>query len=328
MQQKPVKKSHYTKSEDPKRLNDYVVDLDRDMFNFYTYMVNFPTVYRQASTPTLTSDGIALWDNTSTSKFYWICRINGVQKTLDFAASSSGGVNHAALSNLDYASAGHTGFQPAVSSGNLVGSTPLSVAGGNNAVLGGGAIVSIAQADTSTNGYVTNSDWGLFYNKADYIFGANAFSGTGNFVTTGTLSGNSIVSTTLTTNVISGNTAKITEVDVSGILSGNIVYANTVNVNGQVYGKGYHYKYRYIWATSANYTIIPEDDIIAFQGTTTCNIVSIIGKSVYIKNLSTGNVLVNGGGGAEYIDGEDTQTLYPNEGIHIMNYAAHQWAVV
>ena len=48
--------------------------------------------------------------------------------------------------------------------------------------------ISIPAAAASVNGYLTSTDWTTFNNKGDasYSFGANNFSGTGNFTTTGT----------------------------------------------------------------------------------------------------------------------------------------------
>jgi hypothetical protein len=70
--QKPVKKSHYPGLEDKQKINGYIVDLDRDVFNLQTYMVNFPKIYTQASAPTIPTDSIALWDDTSSGHRYWV----------------------------------------------------------------------------------------------------------------------------------------------------------------------------------------------------------------------------------------------------------------
>ncbi len=167
--QKPVKKSHFEGIKELDKINNYLVDADRDMFNFYQYFINFPKVYTQATQPTIPTDSIALWDNTTTGHRYWIWSKGGTQNTLDFAAAGGAGVDHSVLTNLTYATAGHTGFEPTVSKGNLVGSSPISVAGGNGAVIGGGANVSIAQATTAQAGYLSPSDWSTFNNKLDRL---------------------------------------------------------------------------------------------------------------------------------------------------------------
>ena len=143
--QKPVKKSHYPGLEDKQKINGYIVDLDRDVFNLQTYMVNFPKIYTQASAPTIPTDSIALWDDTSSGHRYWVWSKGGTQSVLDFAAASSGGItNHSLLSALDYASAGHTGFEPTVTKGNLFSTAPVVLTGSpGGALIGGGANISL-----------------------------------------------------------------------------------------------------------------------------------------------------------------------------------------
>jgi hypothetical protein len=223
MPQKPSKKSHYDRQS---KEEQYVVDADRDLFNLVEYVKNFPKVYSQDALPTIPSDSIALWNDTVHSKFYWVVNIDGVQKTLDFAASSSGNSNHSALANLEYIHAGHTGFEPTVSKGDLVGGSPISVAGGVGSVMGGGAYVSIAQATTSQGGYVSATDWGLFTAKADYLFGTNNFVGAGN-ISANLLAGNTVNSITY----ISINSSGITQT-IPYSPDGLVTTANLVFVNG------------------------------------------------------------------------------------------------
>jgi len=61
----------------------------------------------------------------------------------------TGSSNHAALVNLAYADAGHTGFEPTVTKGNLTaGSTKITIGGtGTGAVIGAGASVDVNQAN-------------------------------------------------------------------------------------------------------------------------------------------------------------------------------------
>lgn len=58
-----------------------------------------------------------------------------------------GGVSdHASLTNRDYASAGHTGFEPTVTKGNLTGTTNrITVTGGTGAVIGSGTSLTLPQ---------------------------------------------------------------------------------------------------------------------------------------------------------------------------------------
>jgi hypothetical protein len=144
------------------------------------------------------------------------------------------GGDHSSLSNLTYATAGHTGFEPTVTKGNLTAnsnkiaiggtgtgavigtgvsvdineanltlgnmggkgnltettSNVLTITGGTGAVIGSGATVKVATSDTATSGILTSTDWNTFNNKADYSFGANDFSGTGDFITTSTATAN------------------------------------------------------------------------------------------------------------------------------------------
>jgi len=59
---------------------------------------------------------------------------------------------HSALTGLDYASAGHTGFEPTVTKGNLTVGAGLTVSGGTGAVIGAGASVGVA-----SNWFLTTS---------------------------------------------------------------------------------------------------------------------------------------------------------------------------
>jgi hypothetical protein len=58
--------------------------------------------------------------------------------------------------------------------------------------------LSMTQATDSTDGYLDFLDWNTFNDKADYLFGANDFSGTGNFTTSGGVTANTLTGTVLT----------------------------------------------------------------------------------------------------------------------------------
>ena len=330
MGQKPVKKSHFEGIKELDKINNYLVDADRDMFNFYQYFINFPKVYIQATQPSIPKDSIALWDNTTTGHRFWLWNTGGTQNALDFAAAGGAGVDHSLLSNLTFALSGHSGFQAELSTGNLTGASPISVGGGDGAIIGGGANVSIAQANTSQSGYISATDWGIFNAKADYIFGDNAFSGTGNFTTTGTLSGNIV--TVNSANVIALVVTNISANSVTAdTLSGNNLYSGGVyggTIQGYIDSKGHQGTVTTVAASSANYSVIQGNETVVFLGSTTCNLLGSLGYGyhIYIKNVSTGNVLVKPAG-SDTIDGSTAQTLYSYEGVHLTDYLFN-WVVV
>ena len=128
------------------------------------------------------SGNVATMSKDSSNNLTFYDTVTGLKTLAQLVAGS----NHAALSNLDYASAGHTGFEPTVTKGNLTEFTSnvFTITGGTGAIIGSGVKISVATSDTSTNGILTSTNWNTFNNKADYSFGANNFSGTGNFITT------------------------------------------------------------------------------------------------------------------------------------------------
>ena len=83
--QKPVKKSHYPGGVDDKeKVSDYLVSVDRDLFNVCQYLINTPSMHRQAATPVLPSDTVAYWLNTANAIFL-IVNINGIQKQVSLS---------------------------------------------------------------------------------------------------------------------------------------------------------------------------------------------------------------------------------------------------
>jgi hypothetical protein len=71
----------------------------------------------------------------------------------------SGTSDHALLTNLDYASAGHTGFVPSTRS---ISTTPPLVGGGD---LSSNRTISIPQVTGSVDGYLSATDWTTFNSK-------------------------------------------------------------------------------------------------------------------------------------------------------------------
>lgn len=75
--------------------------------------------------------------------------------------------NHSALNQLDYASAGHTGFEPTVSKGNLteLTSSILTITSGANAVIGSGTTIEVQLSDSTHAGYLSSANWTTFNSK-------------------------------------------------------------------------------------------------------------------------------------------------------------------
>jgi len=71
--------------------------------------------------------------------------------------TSVSGEDHSTLTNLDYASAGHTGFEPTVTKGDLTETTSnvLSITSGTNAIIGSGTTLEVQLASPS-NGDTTH----------------------------------------------------------------------------------------------------------------------------------------------------------------------------
>jgi len=65
-----------------------------------------------------------------------------------------------------YASTSTGVFEPSLTKGNLTASSPLTF-DNTRQVIGGTSEVSISQADTSTDGYLSSTDWNTFNNKLD-----------------------------------------------------------------------------------------------------------------------------------------------------------------
>jgi len=110
-------------------------------------------VYIDATT---TTKGIASFSNT------YFSVTNGAVSLI-----AGGGLNHSDLGNLDYASAGHTGFEPTVTKGNLTETTSsvLTIGSGTGAVIGSGTTIQVTVASSGTDGYLSGTDWDTFNSK-------------------------------------------------------------------------------------------------------------------------------------------------------------------
>jgi formylglycine-generating enzyme required for sulfatase activity len=71
------------------------------------------------------------------------------------------------------------GKEPTLTKGNLTEATSsvLTITGGAGAVIGTGTTIQVAQASTSTSGYLSNADWNTFNNKQSAL--TNPITGTG-----------------------------------------------------------------------------------------------------------------------------------------------------
>lgn len=91
--------------------------------------------------------------------------------------SQSGASTSGYLSSTDWNT--FNGKQDALTLGNLTETTSsiLSITGGTNAIIGSGLTIAVSQADTSTSGYLSSTDWNTFDGKADDSFTTIAVSG-------------------------------------------------------------------------------------------------------------------------------------------------------
>lgn len=85
MADKPKKSSNLTNAvfEDERSLKQYIVDLDRDVFNLFTYLDTFPRFFEQSSEPTIQRNTYGYWSNTATASLFALCNISGGQKKVE-----------------------------------------------------------------------------------------------------------------------------------------------------------------------------------------------------------------------------------------------------
>ena len=116
----------------------------------------------------------------------------GLTETGGTVTTNDSEINHNSLSNYDVAehrtindaSTGVTDLwsaskintdlgnkEPTLTKGNLTEATSsvLTISGGNNAVIGTGTTIQVTQANTTTNGYLSSTDWNTFNNKQDAL---------------------------------------------------------------------------------------------------------------------------------------------------------------
>jgi hypothetical protein len=136
---------------------------------------------------------------------------------------TSGVTDHDALNNLDYASAGHTGFEPTVTKGNLTEATSsvLTISSGTNAVIGSGTTIQVKEASAVQSGYLSLTDWSTFNGKQDAL-------GYTPVPNSRTINGNALTSNiTLDTSDIAATTDKNYVTDAQLTVIGNTSGTNT-----------------------------------------------------------------------------------------------------
>jgi hypothetical protein len=114
--------------------------------------------------------------------------------------------NHSTLTNLAYNVAGHTGFEPTVTKGNLSEATSsvLTITGGTNAVIGAGLTIQVKQATALQSGYLSSVDWSAFNSKQDSLSLGNITAGSTK-VTIGGAGTNAVIGTGVTVDVNQAN---------------------------------------------------------------------------------------------------------------------------
>ena len=105
-------------------------------------------------------------------------------------SAGGGTTDHSALSNLDYASAAHTGFQATVTSGVLGVTAPLNT-DNSRTVISGAVNISMTTSSATSDGYLNFTDWGVFNGKF-------------NTVTTGTINATTPVTVTASRSILGG----------------------------------------------------------------------------------------------------------------------------
>ncbi|MBU0897767.1 hypothetical protein KJ806_01405, partial [Patescibacteria group bacterium] len=103
-------------------------------------------------------------------------------------ATTTGITNHSLLSNLDYATSGHTGFEPTVTKGNLTEATSsiLTIIGGISSVIGAGVSIQVNQSSGFQSGYLLSTDWNTFNSKESALTFSGPLSRNANIVSIAT----------------------------------------------------------------------------------------------------------------------------------------------
>ncbi|MBU1783709.1 tail fiber domain-containing protein, partial [Patescibacteria group bacterium] len=159
----------------------------------------------------------------------------------------TGVTNHALLSNLSYASSGHTGFEPTVTKGNITEATSsiLTIIGGTSAIIGAGVSIQVKQSSSSQNGFLSSADWSTFNSKESALTFTGPLAKNANIISiaTSTASTNGFLTSAdwTTFNSKQNGSANLTSIASIATTTGNLIIANgtgwtglTVGANGKV----------------------------------------------------------------------------------------------
>jgi len=155
--------------------------------------------------------------------------------------------NHSELDELDYASAGHTGFEPTVTKGDLTTTAPLSSTA-TRKVIGGAQAISIPKAATAADGYLSKEDW-------------NTFNGKEPALTKGALTAVSPLSLSAACRVI--DAAAALSIDLSGYIAGTSGWIVPLYLLAFDSGTGYNA----VWPCASNPPAVNPDFAVNDNGT-------------------------------------------------------------
>jgi hypothetical protein len=155
---------------------------------------------------------------------------------------------HSALTNLAYADAAHTGFEPTVTKGNLTGTSPVTL-DQTRSVIGGAAVISLVN-NAGTPATITAFDTGALANTDTVIPTAKAvttaLSAKQNTLTTGNLTATAPCALDQTRTVIGGAAvvslvndaaAAVTEIDTGALQNVDTVVPTSKAVTTAIAGK-------------------------------------------------------------------------------------------
>jgi hypothetical protein len=136
-------------------------------FNSSDFNSTFDSRLATKTTDDLTEGSNNLYDKTVVLNSGTEIQVTGTYPNFTINSTATGVTDHSLLTSLDYASAGHTGFEPTLTKGNLIETTSsiLVITNGANSVIGTGTTIKVNQATSSTDGYLSSSDWNTFNNK-------------------------------------------------------------------------------------------------------------------------------------------------------------------
>lgn len=200
--------------------------------------------------------------------------------TLTGFVSGAGVVSTAdsVLSAINKLDGNIAGKEPTLTKGNLTEATSsvLTITSGTNAVIGTGTTIEVKQANTTTNGYLSNTDWNTFNNKL----------GTSNV-------DNSTIE-------VSGGNLQVKD---AGITDAKIASVASTKVSNTLETK------------SADYTVTTADNnkVFLVSGTSTLTLPAAAtagsGFILTVKNTDASNTVTIDGNSTETIDGNEVTEL-------------------